>query len=262
MVIFGGNYGCRPPTNETWTWDGKVWRQQHPAVSPPARNSGVMAYDDAHHNVVLFGGLQMPNTRGGPTNLNDTWVWNGSNWQERHPQHLPAMDYDSEPPTMAFDPMTHAVLLHGISADRTLQTWFWNGQDWTQLSAAAGPQMSGTMASDGQRVLLVAGSNGMVGGRYITQTWAWDGSAWSLLHPSVELPSMEPPVGRIRHRLRTNGPARERHVDLERIDLVAVAPKHSAAEGIHGLHAVSSKDRFVGRRVQQRGQRHVGVEWN
>jgi hypothetical protein len=191
MVIFGGNYGLHPPTNETWTWDGKVWREALPAVSPPARNRAVMAYDGARRNVVLLGGVQMPKTRGVAMNLTDTWLWNGSSWRELHPPHAPALDYDAGSPSMAFDPITGTVLLYGIAADRSTQTWSWNGQDWTHFSAAGGPQLSGTMANDGRQVFLVAGSNGMVGGRFITQTWAWTGSAWSLLHPSVELPSME-----------------------------------------------------------------------
>ena len=43
-----------------------------------------MAYDSAHGQVVLFGG-QDANLNA----LNDTWVWDGTNWTQKFPQTIP-----------------------------------------------------------------------------------------------------------------------------------------------------------------------------
>jgi hypothetical protein len=74
VVLFGGR---QPNTGvslgDTWTWDGSTWTQQAPASSPPARYVGMMAYDAAQGNVVLFGGEDLT----GQTfhALDDTWTW-------------------------------------------------------------------------------------------------------------------------------------------------------------------------------------------
>jgi hypothetical protein len=76
------------------------WRQLFPQTSPPAREAQAMTYDSNHGQVVLFGGLASiyiyPNGL-----LNDTWVWDGSNWTQKFPENSPparfgqAMVYDS-----------------------------------------------------------------------------------------------------------------------------------------------------------------------
>ena len=52
--------------DDTWTWDGTTWTQQHPATSPSARTFASMAYDPATSTAVLFGGKGT---------LADTWTW-------------------------------------------------------------------------------------------------------------------------------------------------------------------------------------------
>src|SRR2546428_3791141 len=48
VLLFGG-YICQGascfPVNDTWTFDGTAWHQQHPTTSPPARYLGTMTYD-------------------------------------------------------------------------------------------------------------------------------------------------------------------------------------------------------------------------
>jgi hypothetical protein len=137
-----------------------------------------MAYDEAHHDVVLFAGA----------GVEATWTWNGSTWRQMHPLHAPAIAYAWQGPTMQFDPITRTVLLYGFTSTYQAQTWSWNGADWTQLTPATSPADIATMVYDGHELLLLANSHGQVGGRYLTQTWAWDGSRWNLLSPAVNLP--------------------------------------------------------------------------
>jgi hypothetical protein len=80
IVIFGGicsHDGCGGifTLNETWTWDGSAWAQQHPLHAPSARTDSAIAYDAAHGRVVVFGGSDNNNRM-----LNDTWTWDGTDW--------------------------------------------------------------------------------------------------------------------------------------------------------------------------------------
>lgn len=184
MVVFGGN----PALNDTWTWDGKYWTHQHPLATPPALGGTLMAYDSARHNVLLLADMSQAAGIAINSVLDDTWIWNGSTWQDKHPQHEPAIGFDWQPPTMGFDPISQTVLLYGFTKDYQAETWSWNGSDWAQLRPSTTPTSAGTMAYDGHQILLLAASSGQVGGRYLTQTWAWDGSNWNLLNPKVNLP--------------------------------------------------------------------------
>ena len=75
IVLFGGSTALT--LSQTWVWDGTNWTQKSPATTPPARYYQGMAPDSAHNQVVMFGG----SSGGGFANaLNDTWVWDGTNW--------------------------------------------------------------------------------------------------------------------------------------------------------------------------------------
>ncbi len=78
IVLFGGT-----GVNDTWTWDGTRWTQQHPRHAPSVRSSTgpmpSMAYDAMRGEVVIFGGIEY--TTNVP--LNDTWTWNGGDWHSR-----------------------------------------------------------------------------------------------------------------------------------------------------------------------------------
>ncbi|MBI2841288.1 MAG: hypothetical protein HYX75_23460 [Acidobacteria bacterium] len=65
MLASGGGPGT--PLDETWTWDGVLWRQQHPSGSPAARFGSAMAFDAARQEAVLFGGLDQTNIPMGDT---------------------------------------------------------------------------------------------------------------------------------------------------------------------------------------------------
>jgi len=70
VVLFGGAIYGVTFVNDTWEWDGNIWRQQWPAKSPPVRTSHAMAYDVSRQRVVMFGG-QMFSTLPG----DDTWEY-------------------------------------------------------------------------------------------------------------------------------------------------------------------------------------------
>jgi Galactose oxidase, central domain len=84
LVLFGGEelitYGSVSPGNDTWTWDGKVWTQLQPSVSPPPRGVETLVasigYDQTLGKVVLYGGTNDLHP------LGDTWTWDGSTWTD------------------------------------------------------------------------------------------------------------------------------------------------------------------------------------
>jgi uncharacterized protein (TIGR03437 family) len=134
VVLFGGTI---PPLvkvfGDTWTWDGANWTQESPQTLPSPRIYSAMAYDSAHDQVVLFGGFEY-RTNGATYEidfLNDTWLWDGSNWTQASPQTSPsgrdgiAMAYDSA--------HSQVVLFGGGVATNNLMpvpgadTWIWSG---------------------------------------------------------------------------------------------------------------------------------------
>lgn len=81
VILFGGNIPG-VAYNDTWTYDGVDWVQQQPATVPPTRTDNGLAYDPVLKKVVLFGGLAGSCEDCGNGRLNDTWLWDGSNWKQ------------------------------------------------------------------------------------------------------------------------------------------------------------------------------------
>ena len=76
--------------DDTWEWrsaDG--WTELHPTNAPSAPDATAMVYDQTHHVVVLYGGVD---TQGGaiPCGVDvgnrscsaDTWTWDGIDWNQ------------------------------------------------------------------------------------------------------------------------------------------------------------------------------------
>jgi hypothetical protein len=132
-----------------------------------------MAYDAGHSQVVLFGGF------GEGTYLNDTWLWNGTNWAQANPVTSPS---PRAAHSMAYDAAHGQVVLFGglaSASSRLGDTWLWNGTNWTQAAPANSPP-----ARDGAAMAYIPGSGvllfGGVGnsGFDLGDTWLWNGANW------------------------------------------------------------------------------------
>jgi uncharacterized protein (TIGR03437 family) len=140
-----------------------------------------MAYDSTHGQVVLFGGT---NTNG---ILQDTWVWNGTNWIGETPSSSPpARDYHA----LAFDSAHGQVVLFGgmdINLNNLADTWIWDGSNWTQQSPPTSPsaRYGHAMAYDSahDQTVLYGGtgdSEALTG-----DTWTWSAGAPPPTPPSI-----------------------------------------------------------------------------
>jgi hypothetical protein len=202
-VLFGGRVqeaapascspGARPALlkteyfcADTWVFNGQNWIRKSPAASPSAREGHAMAFDAARKQLVLFGGSSGITSKP----LNDTWLWNGTDWKRATPAHSPpARLWHS----MAYDPVHKQVILFGGDAGSEFlnDTWLWNGTDWRpappqttrpSLRTSAGLDYDPATRS----MLLVSGSawNAKRVGSPALDTWSWSGAHWKQLATS------------------------------------------------------------------------------
>jgi len=136
VVLYGGlhfNGSAYVGLNETWLWDGSTWSRVSPAHDPSNGRSlyaHEMAYDAAHGQVVLFGGLI-----GGVGASTQTWIWDGADWINKTPAApLPSPPARSESQTMVYDSTLGAIILFDGG-----ETWSWDGSTWTHIPTAQAP---------------------------------------------------------------------------------------------------------------------------
>ncbi len=179
VVLFAGSaLSAGLPTrqfNDTWEWDGALWRERTPMTMPPVRTGHAMAYDADHERIVMYGGDS--------TGPNSTWEWDGGNWIERRSTHTPpaplfdaAMTYDAA--------RQRVVLFGGQSAPDTLQgfhasTWEWDGTTWQErITAGPSPRAAPAMTYDSKSGKVVLFGGGSAEG-VLDDTWEYDGTTWA-----------------------------------------------------------------------------------
>ncbi|HEY7419027.1 MAG TPA: kelch repeat-containing protein [Ktedonobacteraceae bacterium] len=141
VILFGGQandqrFGAL--LNDTWIWDGTMWRSTNPSTPPVARQGASLTNCTAGQHLILFGGSA------GHMLLDDTWTWNGIDWQE----HTPTV----RPSARAWAAMTYktharqAILIGGGGeGNNTMMpaalgdTWAWSGVDWQPLTSSLLP---------------------------------------------------------------------------------------------------------------------------
>jgi len=162
-----------------------VWTQRSPAASPPPRHSHAMAYDQARHRVVLFGGFGNP---AGCASYGDTWEWDGTTWTERFPQNSPPARIEH---AMAWCAARSRVVLFGGAkcSGALADTWEWDGNNWLQIATSTAPpaRFGCAMAEDARgHVLLFGGASWKVE-KTFSDTWEWSGQ-WVQRAPATSPP--------------------------------------------------------------------------
>ena len=131
-----------------------------PGVSPPARAFAAAAYDEASHQVVLFGGIGASGAA-----LDDTWTWNGATWTQQHPATSPPA---REFAAMAYDPNAHDVVLVGGHS----------GHDSPPTVCSGSVTAGGPNATPG--VARPPAACQASPPNVFSDTWVWNGNTWRL----------------------------------------------------------------------------------
>ena len=174
-ILFGG-LGNTATLNDTWQWDGSNWEQLSPSTAPPPRLGASMCFDQAHGQVVLFGGA--PSLFGTNAALNDTWLFDGTNWTQASPVNSPAARSET---SMAYDALRGNCVLFGgfdLNAAPLADTWTWDGSNWTQLTFDTAPPARGGanfVAGANYQLMLAGGTIDVTSSASTHDTW-WYGS--------------------------------------------------------------------------------------
>lgn len=185
-VLFGGRVSIFGYETETWEWDGDGWTRRTLGGpigpnNPQARGFHSLAYDAARERVWMFGGAR--DNAGAP--VDETWWWDGANWNEHIPQTRPDARYAH---SMVYDAARDRLVVFGGIDDRgnpVGDTWEFDGNDWSIRSASGpAPRFEHAMAYDAARartVLFGGTDSGAADVPNFGDTWEWDGSAWTLV---------------------------------------------------------------------------------
>jgi hypothetical protein len=178
VVLFGGyDAATKWALNETWVFDGSVWRMlQVPNPPPPRSHSAMATFGD---RVVLFGG------EGYNGALNDTWTFDGAVWTK--------LDLPQPPRARSGASMVawegRLILVGGLwdgpidgGSVWAKDTWAFDGRRWMQLNAPglenAESGYLSSLAVQNHRLVLVGGE---LPDGASTQTWTFEGASWTLL---------------------------------------------------------------------------------
>ncbi|MCA8973988.1 MAG: hypothetical protein KDC98_04665, partial [Planctomycetes bacterium] len=169
--------GQAPSASELWGFDGVAWSLL--SSTGPALSFAAITYDWGRGELLLFGGLASNSS------VNETWVFDGTNWLRRTPPVSPPARYDA---VLGYDlARQRAVLYGGIFGSVYLRdTWEWDGVNWSQVATLNPPPAGvGSMGFDIQRgeLRMVVTNYGTLG----DATWTFDGTDWTS-HALADVP--------------------------------------------------------------------------
>ena len=124
--------------------------------------------------------------------LNDTWVWDGTDWRQVHTSNAPSPRVTA---SIAYDDAAQDIVLFGgMTDDGTAylnDTWTWDGDAWTQRHPAHSPEprSQAAMVYDPtiEGLVLIGGfvqktlTNNSTFLGPLDDVWKWDGADWSLI---------------------------------------------------------------------------------
>ena len=184
VVVFGGGLS----RNDLWEWNGAQWALRSSFAGPAGRTGHAMAFDPARGRLVVFGGMSYAN--GTYTELDDTWEWDGTAWQQANPALAPSVRSGAR---MAYDAARGRIVLFGGVHIANYQgtfyddLWEWDGSTWTLRTPTARPpaRSEAGLAFDAARARLVLYGGWGGGSVGLVDAWEWDGSAWTQHAPLV-----------------------------------------------------------------------------
>jgi hypothetical protein len=164
--------------NETWTWDGNDWTQQHPATAPTGCFANTVSFDARLHRVVAE---TADFASGGKT-----FLWNGTTWNKVNTDSTPSFDEG----VTAYNPYYSEVMLfgglanwHGPLSSAATYAWFFDHWNLRQSGTSPGdPEPRGgaamTWDSTSGSMLLFGGRSNSSNAVY-NDTFRWNGVQWT-----------------------------------------------------------------------------------
>ncbi len=187
VVLFGGAPNTvDAPSGATWIFDGTDWTHLDLAGGPTARAFASMT-TLSNGDVLLFGGAGGP-TSVDPDPLADTWIFDGSTWQQIVTAGSPPARYGAP---LAALPDGGAVLMGGAAGGTAAQgdTWVFDGSDWAAVTGGATPsaRAGAAMATLGDgRVVLHGGLRFDAGiPTFLDDTWIFEEGSWTTAAPAT-----------------------------------------------------------------------------
>jgi len=198
-LLFGGsiNYTGRDVEGDTLMFNSTkgYWTPVNTAHSPAPRQGPGMAYDPATKKVVLFGGSQFTGT----FDLNDTWVWDGSDWRQVSTSNAPDPRRWDTQGLAAFGSAGKVVLFGGYNSygGAFADTWSFDTslETWTLINAgpngnpphSPSPRRAPMAYDPGNNKIILFGGDGITAA--LDETWTWDDTnGWVLQVPLVSPP--------------------------------------------------------------------------
>jgi N-acetylneuraminic acid mutarotase len=146
LVIFGGENDQLLPIGDTWVYDGTSWTQKQPAHSPSPRRGAVAA--TCNGKLVLFGGDTLPEPYGDWFSVDETWVWDGTDWTQQHPAQSPDARSFAAMAAAGGQVVLFGGSNFGGSFGEPAGTWTWDGGSWTRYTGPGpGPRNYPTMTA-------------------------------------------------------------------------------------------------------------------
>ena len=170
-VLFGGRTNTQTLA-DTWEYDGTNWTQRTTFNVPPARQEMCMVYDASLRRVVLFGGYDQSSM----AIYNDTWLYDGVDWQQVTPATAPTPRYRM---AAAYDSLRQRTVLYGgFNGTNVLtDTFEFTGSNWNTVSTTNPLPGASTETYHGydpvrSRFVLFGG----FGTAFSNQTWEYNGA--------------------------------------------------------------------------------------
>ena len=191
IILFGGNSvlfgGPSNPVHlydDTWKFSNGVWEKVNTSHAPDGRSDMSMAYDPKQKKVVLFGGYKYLEDGKTRIRLNDTWVFNGKDWERKEG---PGPTARSGAVMVYHEALNKIILLGGNPVvqnelDYNGPMWAWDGIEWSKLNAPDSLVFNTSAAynTDEDYILRFGGWDGK---KRITDTKIFRNGLWSKLSP-------------------------------------------------------------------------------
>ncbi len=184
-LLYGGNF-----TTVLWSLTDTTWTQLTPTTLPATRAYANLATNPLSGEILLYGGY----VSGSQYADDETWRWNGTDWQLLAPTATPG---GLARHGMAFDLLRQRTVLFGGRYDSwqaqqvLADTWEFDGTTWTLTLPTGSPPglidmaMSYHPALD--LVMLFGGRD--ASGTARDETYVYDGAAWSLINTTGPRPA-------------------------------------------------------------------------